>query len=250
MAASDSTRAPGAIAFERAMSEMTWYIRGSQWLAAMSDEFIQGPFRLIFRGNALVLRIEGSLATPELLESIKALGELYIANLGYRLGETLRPLTEEEFGKLPPWAAQTEAMANFRPDRQSARPKQDTGQALRGARDDLISYGWPLKACYEYMQDAAYGSKEHSLPKMYKMVETMENHVGGEAKLCQKPGFRDDVTFLKKLANEQHRDERHAPSDKTPSHPPTDEERDKAYGCATRLLRKFEELCRSEGLAG
>jgi hypothetical protein len=231
------------------MSQMIWYIRGSEQLGAMQDQFVEGPFRLILRGTTLVLRIERCPATDQLCDRAPVLAKRYIESLGRFLGETLWLLTEEEFLKLPPSAGQNEAMARSGPHQHGVRRTLDTGRALCDARHSLISYDWPLKACYDYMQNAA-DDDEQFFSEIYKMVETMENHLGSEANLCAKTGLSKEVKFLKRLANEGRRDERHAPKDKTPPDAPTGAERGEAYECATTVLRRFEDLCRSDGLAG
>ena len=212
-------------------------------------QFIEGPFRLILRGATLVVNIESSPVTSGLSDRAKLLATGYIDNLGRNLAENCWLLTEEEFVNLPPWASQNEAMARSASHQRRALGQEDTGRALRDARHSVISYHWPLKACYDYMQNAATAD-EQFVPEIYKMIETMENHLGGEANLCHKTGLVNDVKFLKRISNEGHRDERHAPKNQTPPQPLTGAERTRAHHCATRVLRKFEDLCRGEGLRG
>lgn len=114
----------------------------------------------------------------------------------------------------------------------------------------MTSYAWPLKDCYDYMQDAT-AADERFFPEIYKMIETMKNHYGRHwGPLREKTGLAAEVNFLKEVANDGHSDARHPPKDQTPRQPLTGTERVKAHDIASRILRKFEELCRSEGLAG
>ena len=64
------------------MSEMIWYIHGSEQMGSMHDQFVQGPFRLILRGTTLVVRIESSAVTIELSDRAKLLASSYIDKLG------------------------------------------------------------------------------------------------------------------------------------------------------------------------
>jgi hypothetical protein len=82
------------------------------------------------------------------------------------------------------------------------------------------------------------------------MIETMENHLGGEKVLCTKLSAEKEVKFLKTLANEGRRHERHAPGLGSALQRPTEEERTAARQHANTLLRKFERECRRRGIAG
>lgn len=215
----------------------------------MEDVFIEGPFRVTLRGTTLVVTIEGCPATIDVVNRGECLDKTYVDYLRRILSEPLQLLTEEEFCNLPPWAGQNLAMATSASYQRSGHAATNRGQALRDARNSVISYDWPLKDCYEYMQDAAIAG-ERFFPEIYKMIETMENHLGGEARLLEKTGLADEIKFLKRIANEESRDERHAPKGPAPRQPPSGDERVKAHDFANRVLRKFEELCRSGGLGG
>jgi len=231
------------------MSQITWYIRDSRQLLSVQDAFVEGPFRVILRGTTLAVKIEGCPATIEVVNRAERLAKRYIDHLGRILGEHLQLLTEEEFCSLPPWAGQNQTMATSALHQRSSHLEKHSRQALRDARQSVISYDWPLRDCYDYMHNAK-AAAERFFPEIYKMIETMKNHLGGWEALRKKTGLAAEVNFLKQVANEGHRDERHAPEDQTPQQPPTGAERVKADDCASRILRKFEELCRSKGLAG
>lgn len=226
------------------MHEITWYIRNSsQILPYMGDEFVEGHLRIMLRGTTLTMRIEG----PATIDDAKRLAKSYIELIGRNLVDFLQLLTEEEFGNLPPWASQNDAMA-LSAHQRSRHAAKDARQAVREARHSVISYAWPLKNCYDYMQDAR-ASEERFFPDIYKMIETMRDHLGGRwDDLRKRTGLANEVDFLKCVANDKPRDERHAP--KGLRQPPTGEERAKAHDCAIQILRKFEELCRADGLAG
>jgi hypothetical protein len=215
----------------------------------MQDAFVEGPFRVILRGTTLAVEIEGCPVTTEVANRAERLAKSYIDHLGRILGEHLQLLTEQEFGSLPPWASQNEAMATSALHQRSRHLANNPRHVLRDARQSVISYAWPLRDCYDYMQNAA-AADERFFPEIYKMIETMKNHLGGWGALRKETGLAAEVKFLKQIANEGRRDERHAPEDQTPQQPPTGAERVKAHDCASRILRKFEEICRSKGLAG
>jgi len=227
------------------MAQMTWYIRGSNELGALHDQFIEGPFRLMFRGTSLVIRIEGVPVNDLLCEQASILARRYVENLGRLLADTLSLLTEKEYMALPVWAHQNHAMLGMQPPAWAP----DGVRVIREARNSVISYKWPLRACYDYLQDAST-DLENFFPEIYKMVETMAHHVGGEAALIEKTGLRKEVKLLKRIANEHDRDERHAPKDSAPPVAPTGAELAEAQEYASTLLRKFEELCRADGVAG
>ena len=227
------------------MAQMTWYIRGSNELGALHDQFIEGPFRLILRGTSLVIRIEGVPASDLLCERASTLAKRYVENLGRLLAVTLSLLTEKEYMALPVWAHQNHAMLEIRP----REWVPDGVGTIREARHSVVSYEWPLSACYDYLQDAST-DLENFFPEIYKMVETMAHYVGGEAALIEKTGMKKEVKLLKRIANEHVRDERHAPNDSAPPITPTGAELAEAQECASMLLRNFEDLCRSDDLAG
>ena len=159
-------------------------------------------------------------------------------------------VVEDELRTQPPW---TEVSTEFLPsvamrDRRD-RLRQTVPRALRNTRHAVTSYGSPLRSCYDYMQKSAEGD-EYFLPNIYKMIETMEYHLGGERVLCTRLSVKKEVKFLKRLADEGDRDERHAPKDQAVLRAPTRDERTVAREHANTLLRKFEQECRIQGAAG
>ena len=234
------------------MSSMTWYIRdSSQLLSSMQDQFVEGPLRVVLRGTILEVKIEGCPTTTGLRDRAELLAKSYVDHLGRSLGAQFALLTEEEFCSLPVWASQNLAMVDSAPHQRRGHVAQDSRRALRDARQSVTSYDyWPLKACYDYMQDGTV-AEDRFFPEIYKMIETMANHFGGGwPSLRKKTGLAAEVDFLKEVANDPPYNERHPPKSQTPPQTPTQAERLKAGAFASRILRKFEELCRSEGLAG
>ena len=152
------------------MAEMIWYIRGSNELGALHDQFIEGPFRLMFRGTSLVIRIEGVPASDLLCEQASTLARRYVENLGRLLADTLTLLTEEEYMALPIWAHQNHAMQGMRPREWAP----DGVRVIREARNSVISYEWLSSAktrsrtsfCQKVlvMQLAQYGSSTDRKP--------------------------------------------------------------------------------------
>ena len=231
------------------MNQMVWYIRGTSQLGSLHDQFVQGPLRLTLRGTSIVVDIEKTPVTAELSDLAASLARSYVARLAHALGESLHLLTEEEFSILPQWANQNAAMAFSGMNHRPPRDPKDIARILREVRHNSITYGWPLKVCYDYMQNAL-AAEDRFFPEVYKMIQTIESRLGGEAALRARSCLPHEVKLLKRLANDASLDERHAPEDGATPGAPTSAQRGEAYECAERLLRKFEELCRSEGLVG
>ena len=136
------------------MSRTIWYLRGVPYLGIMHDQFIQGQFRLTLRGTSIGVDIETSPITAKLTDLAGSLVRSYTARLSHALGETLQLLTEQEFANLPPWASSNVAMTFSGMEHRPSFDYKQIADILRQVRHDTITYGRPLKACYDYMQTA------------------------------------------------------------------------------------------------
>jgi hypothetical protein len=226
---------------------MLWYIHASAQLCDLHDEFVEGPLRLILRGNRLEVTVEVTPVIDALVGSANALAQSYVDALRAEFGYLFRAMTEREYLDLPAFAHQNEAMMEmelpFIPADKHSRAK------LRAARNRVISYAWPLKACYEYAEESL-SDDERFFPESYKMLETMAKYCGDRQQLKARTGLAAEVELLARLANEGQYDERHPPKDSTPPSPPTTRQCGEATRAAVTLLRKFEQLCWDDKKAG
>ncbi len=113
--------------------------------------------------------------------------------------------------------------------------------AIRRARNDLLgSEDHTLRRCYDYIQDAREREKE-SLFYLYKAIEAIEDKLGGERRAVELLSVGSDLKFVKRLANEPVRDERHAPKDADALQRPDRTDKAMARDCAIRILRAYED---------
>ena len=93
-------------------------------------------------------------------------------------------------------------------------------EAVRAVRNEMLASGDPaLRRCYDYIQAArdttARDIEASPMPDLYKVIETIENALGGEASAIEVLGadVGRALKAVKRAANEPVRDERHAPDD-------------------------------------
>jgi hypothetical protein len=72
------------------------------------------------------------------------------------------------------------------------------------------------------------------------MVETIEQFFGGEAKLGTSLGVKTQVKTLKRLANDNQHDERHAPAIPGSGSPLSATDRETAMSLGQQILRAYE----------
>jgi hypothetical protein len=131
------------------------------------DEFVVLGCRVHFVGGCITVEALSETADPA------AAANTYIAALRHRLGYA-RLLTVQEFAALPPRTITIRGL--------SAQDGRNRRARLREARQDIVAQTDPrLSQCYDYFQ-TALEDEEHALIHLYKMVESIVAHYGGEEK--------------------------------------------------------------------
>jgi hypothetical protein len=200
-------------------------------LASVTDEFAVGDFHLRLLGPCL----EVEVAVDGTEEGARRLADKYVGLLRSR-GLPVQLLTREEFSALPPqiiYAA-----------RSDPRGRMIAVSAVRAARSALLAGSDDtLGRCYEY-RDQMIGDEGHALFHAHKLIETLENKLGGEAALIRALDMRDKIKYVKRAANAPQMDERHAPlsSAETPYRPRFD--RATALKYTQDILRGYEQYLR------
>jgi hypothetical protein len=206
-----------------------------EYLPVLGDDFIVGHFRLRLRGNSLHVEVEAP-RTKDAGLAARELAEKYATTLATHLAILLRLLTIEEFGSL---LAESVTVRGLRPGERGG-----IEDAIRKARHVLMaSEDETLRRCYDYLQDAR-GRPEESLFSLYKVIEAIEHPLGGERKAIETLKIGSDVKFVKKLANEPVRDERHAPKTEGAIRHPETTDKTRALEAATRIVRAYEQYIR------
>lgn len=215
----------------------------------MNDQFVQGPLRLVMQGASIEVRVEAAPESPEINAQAEALALRYVDALAESTGHgPFQLLAEEQYEQLPMYALQNLAMAGAPGHGYRALPPEEMSHHLREARHRVTTYEWPLRECYDEMQDAL-GEPKHFFMYVYRAIEIMRAHLAAHEwrTVDGALGLAGDVVFLAKHANKGN--ERHAPRNATPLSV-SDEDRARAYERAERALRGFENLCREQGRAG
>ncbi len=215
--------------------KFSWVLYPHHEYLAVSDEFVVKGFRLHLQGNSLQVEIEQP-ANGEVGLEARALADRYARLLRTHLGIPLRAITIKEFGAIP--ARMFTIRALTRQDR-----KRVNNAIRRARREILASEDSTLRRCYDYIQDAGEREKE-SLFYLYKAIESIEDKLGGERKAIEVLGVCSELKFVKRLANEPVRDERHAPKDADALERPDRTDKAMARDCAIRILRAYEQYVR------
>lgn len=201
------------------------------------DEFAVGGLRLRLDGPRL--SIESTIENAGLSDrEARALAESYAEALRRNIPTVARLRTGQEMAKMPP-----RLVTPITPTR-----PLDPSQLSRGlclSRNELLSSEpLQLRQCYDYLQSA----REHEGPalfSLYKLVETVENYFGGEANAIAILGAKTEIKYIKPIANENQRDQRHAPIG-VATQPVQLEERATAFRYACQIMRLFEKYLASE----
>ena len=206
-----------------------------EYLTITSDEFIVEQFRFQLQGNSLTVEVEQSEGEG-LHAQARQLAERYIKWLGDYLGSPLRLKTIEEFKSMPPRMVTVTS-----PDHKET---ERIYRAIRKARNELLASGNPmLSQCYDYLQDARE-HKGESLFNLYKFIETIEHRFQGERNAIRCLKLGKELKFIKRLANEPVRDERHAPQRPDVVQCPSAANRTHAMEYARSVLRSYEQYLR------
>jgi hypothetical protein len=201
--------------------KLHWLLSSPQDLGNLLDEFVVNGCRVRLIGASLLVEPLTALADPVLV------AEEYISVLA-RWFPLLRRLIPADGMFVQPVTVTG-----------SSKQETDAHRArLQEARQLMVEpYHARLSKCYDYLQSARYDS-DHALWHLYKMIEIFEDQFGGERNAIRVlgPVLKD----LKKLANENTRDERHAPKDLRMITRLTIEAQGRALQDGHSLLRKFE----------
>ena len=207
-----------------------------EYLTITSDEFVIEQFRLQLAGNSLKVEVEQS-ESGNFHAQARQLAEQYIKLLSKYVPLAVRLITIEEFASMP-----AQSITVRSPNRQEITIIRE---AIRKARNELLASGDPtLRQCYDYIEDA----REHDLESLfflYKVIDTIENKFGGEKKASEVLKIREELKFVKRLANEPLRDERHAPKPSDVIQRPSGAECARAMEYTISVIRAYEQHLRS-----
>jgi hypothetical protein len=203
--------------------QRTWYLWPPHDLEETSDEFVVRRRALhitvSLRGGVLDLEVDDT-APPSAADEMAALAREYVEGLTCN-GLTRALRTRSQYAALPPFAFQNIQMAEAQHRAEHAREQRElVARAVEAARNALLAGDEILTHAYAYLEDARTSHRvaagrgrvgERVLPNLYKAIETVENALGGQAATEASLGVRAELRFVKRLANQPDRDERHAP---------------------------------------
>jgi len=201
-------------------------------LYAIADEFVVEGCRLRVGGNSIEVEADDEAKAYDLASR-------YLALLQKHLPIAARLVSEAEYSE---YLAEVIKVAAGRVDRPRVR------EAMRTIRNELLASADPaLCRVYDYLQAArtARDNDGSPMPDLYKVIETIENALGGEANAIKVlgPDAGRALKPVKRAANEPGRDERHAPDDPTQPRVPADHGR--AREDALIVVRSYEEYLRT-----
>jgi hypothetical protein len=200
----------------------------------IQDEYVIDGCRVRIGGNTIDVESGDKDLAQKLVDRIDEL-------LHRRLPGAYRVVTEEEFlshaassGVGMPvgvlswwWPGMTEPVR-----------KERIYQAVREIRHEMLAGAdATLRRCYDYLQDARERGDD-AIFYLHKVVETIENALGGEARAGQTLGVLKEIKDLKRAANEPARDERHAPKD--PASTPLRADLGQAWESTRAVVRAYE----------
>jgi len=195
------------------------------------DEFVVEGCRVTLAGARV--RVE-PLSTSA---NAQAIAYEYVAALREKVGGVTRVLTLQELGTLPPRPITVRTS--------DLRARATRRMQIGRARRDLVGTRNPrLSQCYDYFESAVDDS-EHVLSHLYKLVESVEEELGGERHAKERLDAATQVNMIKRLANDRSvlsRDQRHAPKTPGTGTRLTLEERSQALQAGDCILRKFEKM--------
>ena len=206
-----------------------------EYLTHLWDEFVIGQFRLLVRGNSLQLNMEG-FGKEDLEHEAHELARRYSHLLTKHLVIHVQVITKEDFAGMPAAPQMITVRAAKQEDYERAH------EAMRKARNELLkSEDLTLRRCYDYMQDARK-LDQNLLSNLYKTVEAIQKQLGREKEAVQALSIRTELKFVKRLANDSKRDERHPPLSQDNVHRPEREEKLLALDYVNRIVRRYEEF--------
>ena len=212
--------------------ELQWIIQSGHDFQAF-DEFVTGRFRLRLTGTFLTVEAEEAIDDSEFRSAASELAHRYVVVLNKHVPVLMHLITLEQFAAIPPQAYEITG-----PTAAEDKMHRD---GVRLARGEMLALSDPrLRRGYDYLE-LAREDESNRLFHLYKFVEILENSFGGEAKLIQALNVGAAVKTLKRLANDERLDERHAPNmSGEPSRRASREELNRATSCAGEIMRAFE----------
>jgi hypothetical protein len=124
-------------------------------------------------------------------------------------------------------------------------------EAIGRARNELLTAADPaLRRSYGYPQaarDVMRDGESSPMPDLYKVIETVENALGGESTAIKILGVGTELRAVKRGANEGNRDERHAPKDPLQTRAPA--EHGRAFAETLVVMRAYEKYLRSRAVS-
>ena len=199
-------------------------------MTQLFDRFVVSGCRLRLMGTAVTVDCD-----PADQDRAHALVGNYVEALRQEGFFIPRVLSLEEFASLPPGSSST-----MPGPRASLRNLERSRERIGRARRAIVEPAHPrLSQCYDYFQQALHEPK-HTMYYLYKLVETVEDHFGGERNAIRALDARALIKSLKNDANRLEHDQRHAPSEPG-NRQPLDENALAALAESAReLLNRFE----------
>jgi hypothetical protein len=197
--------------------KMSWYVYPNPPESIhIQDEYVIDGCRVRMGGNTIDVESGDKDLAQKIVDGIVEL-------LHRHLPGVYRAVAEEEFlrhtasdvgmpvGIQSRWPRMTESVR-----------KERVYQAVREVRNEMLAGAdAALRRCYDYLQSARERGDD-AIFDLYKVVETIENVLGGEEKAGQILHALKEIKALKRAANEPTGDERHAPKDPASTPPPAD----------------------------
>ncbi|MGH9425530.1 MAG: hypothetical protein ACRD2L_04385 [Terriglobia bacterium] len=210
---------------------MKWVLRSLDNISEVSDEFIVECFRLRLHGRLLMVDAEEE-SDDELLSAARDVAARYTAVLQKHIPGLMNLMTFEEFASMPPQVITVRGATTA----ERTRLKN----AVRRARNEFLTAGEScLRQCYDYIEQANE-DENNCLFHLYKFVETLEDALGGEAKLISALNMKKAIKALKRLANDPLHDARHAPKVSGEVRRLSAQDRAAALNHAHQILRAYE----------
>ncbi len=207
-----------------------YFLNTTDDMTRLSDLFVMPGCRVRLMGSVVTVECDADDQ-----ERAHALVSQYVEALREAGFFIPRVLTLQEFSSLPPWASSTTPGP-----RASLQDLELSRERVGRARRAVVSPAHPrLSQCYDYLEQARHDAK-HALYHLYKLVETVESHFGGEQRAIRSLDARTLIKSLKGDANKHQHDQRHAPKEPSSRQGLDDNAVAAQIDSARQLLARFE----------
>ena len=207
-----------------------YFLQTTHDMTQLVDRFVVSGCRVRLMGTAVTVDCD-----PADQESAQALVDNYVEALRQEGIFIPRVLSLEEFASLPTWSSST-----MPGPRASLRDLELSRERIGRARRAIVEPVHPrLSQCYDYFEQALHEPK-HTMYYLYKLVETVEGHFGGEQNAIRALDARALIKGLKSDANRIQYDQRHAPSEPSNKQPLDENALAARADSARELLNRFE----------